>query len=158
MAILVAAIGNGALREGVLVPRLGNESQADPSRPEVQSAVARSESGFVMTLTLLLHSRNLEETREFYGSMLGFNVRDSAGDTLTVERGGGRLIFTTGNLWSDAGFAGTIYFTVPDVDGYFASIRDKVDVAWPLQDMSYGSREFGIRDCNGYYLAFQQRI
>lgn len=111
-----------------------------------------------MTLTLLLHSRNLEETREFYGSVLGFNVRDSAGDTLTVERGGGRLIFTTGNLWGDAGFAGTIYFTMPDVDGYFASIRDKVDIAWPIQDMSYGSREFGIRDWNGYYLAFQQRI
>lgn len=51
----------------------------------------------------------------------------------------------------------TIYLTVPDADGFFASIKDTTSVTWPIQDMPYGSREFGIRDCNGYYLAFQQQ-
>jgi uncharacterized glyoxalase superfamily protein PhnB len=99
----------------------------------------------------------LEETRQFYQSTLGFNVRDTREGTLTVERYGGALIFTSGDLWkTPLGFSGTIYFTVRDADGYFASIKDKVAVAWPIQDMSYGSREFGVRDCNDYHFAFRQ--
>lgn len=111
-----------------------------------------------MPLTLLLHCRDLEETREFYQSALGFNVFDSAEETLTAEKQGGRLIFTRKDLWEgSSGFSGTICFTITDADSYFASVQGKVAVAWPIQDMSYGSREFGIKDCNGYHLAFQQQ-
>lgn len=109
-----------------------------------------------MSLTLLLRTGDLTETRKFYESVLGFNAFDTAEGTLTVEKQGGKLIFT--DTWgAPDGFSGTIYFTVPDADRYFSSIQDKVDVAWPIQDMSYGSREFGIKDCNGYHLAFQQQ-
>lgn len=112
-----------------------------------------------MSLKILMRCRDLEETRHFYKSALGFNVRDSAADTLTVEQRDATLIFTPGDLWkSPPGFSGTLYFTVPDADAYFASVKNKVTVAWPIQDMPYGSREFGIRDCNGYHLAFQQHV
>lgn len=111
-----------------------------------------------MPLTILLRCNDLEETRRFYHSALGFNVRDTAEGTLTVEKHGGALIFTPGDLWErPTGFSGTIYFTVPDVDGYFNAVKGKVTVSWPVQDMSYGSREFGIKDCNGYHLAFRQQ-
>lgn len=109
-----------------------------------------------MSLTLLLRTDDLKETRRWYESVLGFEAIDTAEDTLTVERYGGKLIFTE-RFGAPDGFSGTIYFTVPDVDRYFMSLHDKVDVAWPVQDMSYGSREFGIKDCNGYHLAFQQQ-
>lgn len=112
-----------------------------------------------MPLTLLLRCGDLQETRKFYESVLGFNAFDSAEGTLTVEKQGGKLIFTPADLWQGpAGFSGTIYFTLKDVDCYFTSIQDKIDVAWPIQDMSYGFREFGIKDCNGYHLAFQQEV
>ncbi len=110
-----------------------------------------------MSLTLLLRTSDLKETREFYESVLGFNAFDTAEGTLTVEKQGGKLIFTE-FFGAPDGFSGTIYFTVSDADGYFTSIQDKVDVSWPIQDMSYGSREFGIKDCNGYHLAFQQQV
>ena len=111
-----------------------------------------------MPLTVLLRCHDLEETRLFYQSALGFNIRDTAEGTLTVEHHGGTLIFTSSDFWqSPLGFSGTIYFSVPDADGYFASVKDKATVVWPVQDMSYGSREFGVKDCNGYHLAFQQR-
>jgi predicted enzyme related to lactoylglutathione lyase len=111
-----------------------------------------------MSLTLLLRCNDLEETSDFYRSVLGFNVQDSAEGTISVEKHGGVLIFTGGDMWErPPGFSGTIYFTIPDADGYFSSIKDRVSVAWPIQDMSYGSREFGIRDCNGYHLAFRQQ-
>jgi predicted enzyme related to lactoylglutathione lyase len=112
-----------------------------------------------MPLTLLLRCDDLDETREFYRSVLGFNVTDSAEGTLTVEKQSGKLIFTTLDLWKSSPFlSGTIYFTVSDADGYFASIQGRVPVAWPIQDMPYGSREFGVNDCNGYTLAFQQQV
>lgn len=112
-----------------------------------------------MPLTLLLCCNDIEETREFYRSALGFDVFDSAEGTLTVEKHGGKLIFTAVDLWkSPAGLSGTIYFTVPDADEYFESVQGKATVAWPIEDMPHGSREFGIKDCNGYYLAFQQRV
>lgn len=111
-----------------------------------------------MPLTLLLRCNDLEETRNFYRSVLDFSVTDTAG-TLTVEKHGGRLIFTDQDLWQGPpACSGTLYFQVPDADAFFASIKDAAAVAWPIQDMPYGSREFGIRDCNGYHLAFQQQV
>jgi catechol 2,3-dioxygenase-like lactoylglutathione lyase family enzyme len=110
-----------------------------------------------MTLTLLLRCTSLDDTREFYGSVLGFSVAETEDGTLTADMSGAKLIFTPGDLWGSAPqCSGTFYFTVPDVDGYYAAVKEKVEIAWPLEDMDYGSREFGTKDCNGYTLAFQQ--
>lgn len=111
-----------------------------------------------MSVSLLLRCHDLEQTRGFYGSTLGFDVRDGAEGTLTAELHDGGLIFTTLDLWKSAPvFSGTIYFTMPDVDGYYARVKDRATVAWPLQDMPYGTREFAIIDCNGYCVAFQRQ-
>ncbi|RJF95341.1 VOC family protein [Noviherbaspirillum saxi] len=111
-----------------------------------------------MSLTLLLRCNDIEETREFYETVLGFNVSETAG-TLTAERSRAKLVFTQQDLWRSLPVcSGTIYFTVSDADSYFASLQDRVSVAWPAQDRPHGSREFGINDCNGYYLAFQQHV
>lgn len=112
-----------------------------------------------MSLTLLLHGNDLQATRKFYESILGFDAHDSAEGTLTVQKQGSKLIFTSADLWQiPAGLSGTIYFTIPDADNYLSSIRGNANVAWPIQDMPHGSREFGIKDCNGYLLAFQQQV
>ncbi len=112
-----------------------------------------------MSLTALLHCSNIDETRQFYRSVLGFNVTDTAEGTLTAEKNGGKLIFTAQDLWkSKPVCSGTIYFIINDVDAFFITVKKKTAVTWPLQDMPYGSREFGINDCNGYCLAFQQGL
>ncbi|WP_233639602.1 VOC family protein [Achromobacter xylosoxidans] len=70
---------------------------------------------------------------------------------------GGRLIFTTLDLWKRApGFSGTLYFSLPDVEAFYRQVKDKTPIAWPLQRMAYGSHEFGLVDGNGYTLAFVQ--
>lgn len=110
-----------------------------------------------MSLTLLLRCTDSERTRAFYDALPGFTVADSAGETLTVTGHGARLVFTAADLWNRAPtLTGTLYFTVDDVEASFAQIQDAAQLAWPLQDMSYGAREFAILDCNGYVLAFQQ--
>ncbi len=111
-----------------------------------------------MSLTLLLRCRSLTETRAYYKDVLGFSVADTAGKTLTAEKEGGKLIFVDQDFLGTPALSATIYFTLADADAYFGQIKDKVDIAWPLQNMPYGSREFGINDCNGYCLAFQQNM
>lgn len=53
-----------------------------------------------MSLTLLLRSEDLALSRNFYRGVLGFSVEDTAEDTLTVEKEGGKLIFTQKDLWT----------------------------------------------------------
>lgn len=107
-------------------------------------------------LTLLLRCESIQKTRDFYRSALGFSVTDSAEGTLTAERFKATLIFTSADLWGYAPqCSGTFYFTVPDLDRYYAEVIETLKPSWPLQIMPYGSREFGISDCNGYTLAFR---
>lgn len=110
-----------------------------------------------MTMNLLMKCKNLEETRSFYSKVLGFEVSDTAVDTCSAQKAGGTIIFSTGdNLGGTPNMTGTIYFFLQGVDEYYNSIRNNVEILWPLQDMMYGTREFGIKDCNGYHLAFAQ--
>ena len=111
-----------------------------------------------MPVAPLLRCTNLEATRRHYRDVLQFTVTDTAQSTLTVQLHDCILLFTEQDLWRQApGCAGTFYLAMEDVEGYYAKVREHADIAWPLQDTAYGSREFGVRDCNGYYLAFSQR-
>lgn len=46
------------------------------------------------------------------------------------------------------------YIKVGDVEQYFESIKDKVNVLHGLEKTFYGATEFSIEDCNGYVLTF----
>jgi uncharacterized protein YjbI with pentapeptide repeats len=77
---------------------------------------------------------------------------------VTATLDGSSLIFTESDLWNSSGpGAFTVYIVVTDNDRYFEAVKEKLEVAWPLQQMSHGSREFGVKDCNGYLVAFQAR-
>lgn len=112
-----------------------------------------------MAINLLLKCHDVETTKSFYEEILEFKVSDSAGDTCTVEKEGGAIIFTSEELWSGhPKCTGTIYFFIDDVEKYYKSIKDKAIILWPLQNMPYGTREFGVKDYDEYHLAFAQRI
>ncbi len=111
-----------------------------------------------MSLTLLLHCNDISATCSFYRDVLGFRVADTVEDTLTADCFGARLIFTASDLWqSTPFFSGTLYIEVEDLETLYASVEGNPNISWTLQDMPYGSREFGIKDCNGYLLAFRQK-
>ncbi len=110
-----------------------------------------------MSLSMLLRCIDLQSTKDFYQSIPGFCCSVTSENTLSVSKDDAHLVFTTQDLWRlEPQLSGTIYMTVGDVDAYFAAVREHVTVAWALQDMPYGSREFAIVDCNGYLIAFQQ--
>jgi catechol 2,3-dioxygenase-like lactoylglutathione lyase family enzyme len=108
-------------------------------------------------MNLLLRCRDIAETRAFYRDVLGFEVRDAANGTVSAIKGADTLIFSILDaLGATPSLSGTLYFFVRDLDAYYALLKDRVSFAWPLQDMPYGTREFAVRDCNGYTLAFAQ--
>ncbi|MDH0648736.1 bleomycin resistance family protein [Pseudomonas sp. GD03858] len=108
-----------------------------------------------MPIAPILYCADLQATRTHYRDVLGFTVTDSAESTLTVQLQDCRLLFTQADLWQQSpGCSGTFYLVIDDVEGYHSRVRAGANIAWPLRDTSYGSREFGVRDCNGYFLAF----
>lgn len=112
-----------------------------------------------MALKLLLKCGNIKETKAFYSELLESNVSGSGEGTCTVEKEGGEIIFTEEDLW--LGYpkcTGAIYFFLHDLDAYYESVKGRVIIRWPVEDMPYGTREFGIMDCNEYTLAFAKKI
>jgi uncharacterized glyoxalase superfamily protein PhnB len=105
----------------------------------------------------LLRARDLDETIVFYRDLLGFQLCWREGDTASLQSGRVGLMFSTGeNLGTEPCLSGTLYFYPENVTGLWEELRGRVEIEWPLETMSYGTREFGIRDCNGYVLAFAE--
>lgn len=112
-----------------------------------------------MPLSVLLKCHDLEATKSFYVEILDFTVVNSDESTCTVQIEDCSIIFTSEELWP--GYpkcTGTVYLFIDDVDIYYESIKDKAIVLWPLQDMPYGTREFGIKDYDEYHIAFAQNV
>lgn len=108
-------------------------------------------------MNLLLKCNDINETRDFYSNKMQFFVSDSTEETISAEIANDSLIFSEAdNLGTEPQMSGTMYFFLPDVEAYYSSIKGLIEVLWPLQQMSYGTYEFGIKDCNGYHLAFVQ--
>lgn len=117
-------------------------------------------------LVPLLKARDLRETIEWYTERLGFCLSGRApakgGEPYWCElqRDGVTLMFTNGGgpFPGPPQMTGTLYFYPDDVLALYAELAGRVELEWGPEEMSYGMREFGIRDCNGYYLAFAEPV
>ena len=108
-------------------------------------------------LVPLLQVRDLDETVAFYRDTLGFRLCWREGDTASLQHGRVGLMFSTGsNLGAEPSLSGTLYFYPESLKSLWRQLRNEVEVEWPLETMGYGTQEFGIRDCNGYILAFAE--
>ena len=112
----------------------------------------------------VLKVRDLQETIEFYNRQLGFELcwrapNDGGGDNCMVKRDGISILFSTGSHLGDKPqFSGTLYIDMIGVDAFYAKVKDAVPLVWPLEVMNYGSKEFGVRDPNGYVIAFSEAV
>jgi catechol 2,3-dioxygenase-like lactoylglutathione lyase family enzyme len=116
----------------------------------------------VKRITPVLRVLDLQATIDYYTEILGFSLHwrqpnDGGGENCMMGLGEVHLLFSTGaHLGSPPRFTGTLYFDMDGVDAYFERVKDRVELLWPLEEMDYGQREFGFKDCNGYTLAFAQ--
>ena len=105
----------------------------------------------------------MQRAVQFYTQQLGVSVAwrspgDGGGENCMLEAGPVAVLLSTSpDLGARPQFTGTIYFDVEDVEGLWDAVGSKADVVWPIADMEYGTREFGIRDPDGYVLAFAEQ-
>jgi uncharacterized glyoxalase superfamily protein PhnB len=107
---------------------------------------------------------DLDKALAFYTEVLGFAVawsapQDGGGDNAMLQGGSVSVLLSTAEqLGSQPQFSGTLYFNMLGVDEFFDRVKDRVKLIWPLDVTEFGQREFGIRDPDGYTLAFAEPI
>jgi uncharacterized glyoxalase superfamily protein PhnB len=106
----------------------------------------------------------MQEAIDYYTGNFGFRLcwrapNDGGGENCMLESGGLSLMFSTGSHLGDRPqFSGTLYIDMEGVDAFYEQVKDRVSIVWPLEVMEYGQKEFGVRDCNGYTLAFAEAV
>ena len=82
---------------------------------------------------------------------------DGGGENCLLQSGTTTLMLSTGSHLGDQPMlSGTLYFNTEGVRQFYAAVKGSVEIVWPLEVMEYGTVEFGIRDCDGYTLAFAE--
>lgn len=110
----------------------------------------------------VLKVSDMQKSVEFYTGVLGFTVvwraaNDGGGENCMLQAGAAELLLSTGSHLGDRPqFTGTLYFNMAGVQEFFERVGNQVEIVWPLETMEYGQQEFGIRDCDGYTLAFAE--
>jgi uncharacterized glyoxalase superfamily protein PhnB len=112
-------------------------------------------------LTPLLRVPDLDATVAFYRDVLGFECRNRLDGWVLLEKDGVELMLALPNAheaFNGAAFTGSLYFIDDEVDATFESLKDRVDVIYPIETFDYGMREFAIRDNNGCCLQFGREV
>ncbi len=106
---------------------------------------------------------DLPETLAFYRKLgfevTGYHPNRQHATWAEVERDGVAFQFHTepsrGTPQHPA-CSGTLYLYPNSVAAMADELRGTVEFAWGPELMDYGMNEFGVRDPNGYYLAFTE--
>jgi uncharacterized glyoxalase superfamily protein PhnB len=112
----------------------------------------------------VLRVTDLQRAVDFYTAVLGFTVcwraaNDGGGENCMLAAGATDLLLSTGSHLGDKPqFTGTLYFHMTGVREFFEQVKHEAVVVWPLEEMEYGQTEFGIRDFDGYTLAFAETV
>jgi catechol 2,3-dioxygenase-like lactoylglutathione lyase family enzyme len=117
----------------------------------------------ILAIMPVLKVTDLQRSIDWYIGVLGFHmVRRFTGDGgdegCFIQADATELLLSTGShLGGAPSFTGTLYFRVVGVDSLFARVSGRPEIVWPLEQQEYGTREFGIRDPDGYVLAFAEQ-
>ena len=113
--------------------------------------------------------RDMNKTIEFY-KQLGFTVTMSVPETgnelvwAMLTNGSVTFMFQTFDSLADDlpqisrndGSSLLLYINLKNINGFFESIKDKVQVLKGLEKTFYGATEFSILDNNNYVLTFAE--
>jgi uncharacterized glyoxalase superfamily protein PhnB len=112
----------------------------------------------------VLKVTDMSKAIDWYTDVLGFTLcwrapGDGDGENCMLQAGTCGLMLSTGShLGGAPALTGTLYFDVNGVEPFFERVKDRCELVWPLETQEYGTREFGVRDPDGYVLAFAQQI
>jgi len=111
----------------------------------------------------MIHVPDVRATVDWYKS-IGFTVRgtnEPGGemDWASLVFGNSEIMLTEGGrASSEERREVDLYIRTDDVDRLFAQLKDRIEVRIGLNDTFYGTREFIIRDLNGFWITFGQEL
>ena len=124
----------------------------------------RETIGVLRAATPMIHVPDVRTTAAWYEA-IGFTVVDTYDDGAEglsfaiLSAGASRVMFNQGGHSSpERRREVDLYLDVEDVDGLFASLKDRVDVVKAPHDTHYGMRELIIRDLNRFWLTFGKEL
>ena len=110
-------------------------------------------------LVPMLQTEDMAQTIAWYEKVLGFQrTSPPANGWCSLSRDDVSIMFMTNAHLGPPHASATQYFTVDDVDALWHGVKRHCQAEWGPEDMSYGLREFAIKDCNGYLLSFGSPI
>ena len=123
-------------------------------------------------LSPILWTKNLEETRSFYETVLGFTSRGNFPNYIAFSRDHVEIMFiipqnepeeckdpdNQEEFFPKPLLTGSLYFFTDDVDELWDMVKDKAKVKTAIEDREYKMRDFSILDNNGYELVFGKDI
>jgi uncharacterized glyoxalase superfamily protein PhnB len=111
------------------------------------------------SLTPMLQTSDMDRTISWYGDVLGFRCVDRIEDGWChLRQDGVSLMFMQNDHLGAPHATATQYIYVDDVDELWEALKDRVTAEWGPETMSYGMREFAIRDPDGYLLSFGEPL
>ena len=115
----------------------------------------------ILDLVPMLTVPNVAEAVTFYSETLGFRCANQMEGWAVVERDGVELMFALPNEhlpFERPLLTGSLYLRTNSIDALWADLKEKANILYPMEDFSYGMREFAILDNNGYCLQFGQPL
>lgn len=103
---------------------------------------------------------DVKQTVAFY-ERLEFKVTKQMEGWAMLAHGEVEIMFSLPNAfmpYDKPQLTGSLYFRVDDVTPLWEKVKDTAKVSYPLEDFSYGMREFAIFDPNGYLIQFGQEL
>lgn len=119
-----------------------------------------------MTLTGLrpiLWTNEMEETIDFYTTILGFTCGERNDDWgwAALQKDGVEIMIARPNAhtpFDKPVFTGSFYLNTDHVDEWWEDLKGKTRVCYAIENFDWGMREFAVYDNNGYLLQFGQEI
>ncbi|PZP45278.1 MAG: bleomycin resistance family protein [Pseudopedobacter saltans] len=111
----------------------------------------------------ILWTEQLEETIQFYCTILDFHIGEQNADWgwASLYKDDVEIMLSLPNKhegFDKPKFTGSFYFNVENVEEVWSKIKDKTNICYPIEIFEWGMREFAIYDNNGYILQFGQEI
>lgn len=122
-------------------------------------------------LTPDLMVENVAQTIAFYRDVLGFELLRTFPEMGTpfwalLKKGNAEIMLQEKQhfahefslpLPGKLGGSFALYMAVPEIDAFYASVKDSAKIVKELHGTAYGAQRFAVEDCNGYVLVFQDK-
>ncbi len=111
----------------------------------------------------MIWTKELNETVDFYCDILGFTCGKYSEDWgwAAIHKDDCEIMIAKPNEntpFERPYFSGTFYIKTDDVDVLWNQIKDKVKIAYEIEDFDWDMREFAIYDNNSYMIQFGQDL